>query len=92
MPLILSMNEGEDFYVADEKFYVENIRDNRFSVRNAKTGATIEVDDRKMLPLLTNVKVSCGLGTRNRVAKLVIDAPREIPVMQGNRYRRGREK
>jgi hypothetical protein len=46
MPLVLSLKEGQDFFVGDERFVVEDVySETHFRVRRADTGKLFEITD-----------------------------------------------
>ncbi len=98
MALVISIKEDGDFYVQDTHFIVRSVGPMTFMVQ--KDGGNHDlfcIDDHKMTEIMPRVKVSCGLGnyvdegTKKYVARVVFEAPREIIILRGDMYRRGKQ-
>lgn len=90
MALVLSLRQGEDFYVEDERFIVVEIfGPSRFQLKDAETGSIHEVTDEERVEILDDVFVSAGDRTQMGVARIAIEAPREIMILRGEKYREG---
>ena len=94
MPLVLSLRVGHDFYVGREHVTITKIiGHSRFEVRVASSGRTYEVSDREATELreLPDVYLSAGDRPQAGLARVAIDAPREIPILRGDALRNPRE-
>jgi sRNA-binding carbon storage regulator CsrA len=92
MPLVLSLRAGQDFYVNDEQVLVHVVRDpRRFDLKVVSSGRVFAVTDQEAVEIMEDVFVSAGDRPQNGLARVAIDAPREIEILRGDRYR-GEEK
>ncbi len=92
MPLVLSLRVGQDFYVGDEQVVVHKVHDpRRFELRVACTDRVFGISDKEAVEIFDDVFVSAGDRPQNGLARVAIDAPREIEILRGERYR-GEEK
>ena len=97
MALILSLRQGEDFFLDEERVRVQRIYSNRHFVLETADGTHHEIVQDRMAESVTDVFVSSGDrggGKRNNEAsvgsaRLVIDAPREFTILRGVAKRRG---
>lgn len=88
MPLVLSLKEGQDFFVGDEQFTVAKVHaENDFEVRRERDQKMFKVSDDKASEVLDDVMVSAGLP--ELMARVVIDADQETLVLRGDKYRNG---
>lgn len=87
MALVLSLREGQDFFVEDERVVVTSVSDGvRFSLEIEKTGKTYDVDDQSAVEIFRDVMVSAGESRQMSLARVVIDAPRDVLILRGDRY------
>lgn len=90
MALILSLKEGQDFYVGNERFVLTEIVDeNRFRLVHDIANGPAEpkpmlITDERSREVLPDVFVSAGEMHQTNVASIVIDAPREILILRGD--------
>lgn len=90
MPLVLSMKPGDDFFVGSERVVVEEVRGEcEFTLRTAD-GRAHEISDKRGTEVLPGVMVSAGNRAHAGLARVAIDAPQEVPIMRGQRYREER--
>jgi hypothetical protein len=88
MPLVMSLKTGDDFYVEDERVIVGAIHGRmHFEVQVEKTGSVFQVTDDEAQELFTDVFVSAGPRPASGIARVAIEAPREITILRGDRYR-----
>ena len=90
MPLVLSLRVGQDFFVGDEHVTVTKITGySKFDVEVASSGRTYHVNDQEAIELheLSDVYLSAGDRPQAGLARVAIDAPREIPILRGNAAR-----
>lgn len=92
MPLVLSLREGDDFYVADQQFLVNRIYDETsFDLFKAgdpeETHHPIAVTEKQAVEVMPDVYVSAGDLFQRGCVRAVIDAPREILILRGDKYR-----
>lgn len=88
MALILALNEGESFYVGDQKVLLEKIIDRNFFVLTIPTGwATqkFEIKDTSRVEILPNVFCQAGYGTQRQV-KVLLEAPKHIKLLRSELY------
>lgn len=86
MALILSLKEGQDFFVGDEQFFLEEIvGENEFVLRKASGNPGLKrITDARSCEVLPDVFVSAGDMHQTNVASVVVDAPREILILRGD--------
>lgn len=86
MALVLTLKEEQDFFVGNERFVVDAVNgENDFVLRNAQ-GKTFSISDRKSTEVLPGVMISAG--STAPTAHVAIEAPQEIKVLRGDKYRR----
>ena len=76
--------------MADEQIVVGDLlNDRRFDVIVTSTGRRYEVSEEEATELreVPDVFLSAGDRPQASFARIVIDAPREIPILRGDRYR-----
>ena len=90
MPLAIGVREGEDFYVGNDKFLLEEIvSETNFKLVHCTPAMNYQfrVTDQQMTEVMPNVKVGVGLkGTMNMV-RVLIDAPKNLKILRGELYR-----
>jgi len=88
MPLVMSLKPGEDFFVGDERVIVGSIQGKtRFEVVVERTGVKYRISEEEAVELMPEVYVSSGPRPTAGVAKVAIEAPKEITILRGERYR-----
>ena len=90
MPLVLSLRVGQDFFVGNEQVTVTKITGySKFDVRVTSSGRTYYVNDEEAVELheLSDVYLSAGDRPQAGLARVAIDAPREIPILRGDAAR-----
>lgn len=88
MPLVLSLKEGDDFWVNDRQIVVTNIEDGtRFWVQVSGEDRKREITDAKAHEVVPDVFVSAGGFFKYGMVRVVIEAPRAIEILRGDRYR-----
>lgn len=88
MSLVLSLRAGQDFYVGDTQVVVhEVLNEHHFKVRIGDK--TLDVTDAESVEALPDVFMSAGDRPQHGLARVAIDAPQEILILRGDRYRDG---
>jgi hypothetical protein len=88
MPLVLSLRQGQDFYVGKERFVVDHIHnDTMFRLRHVESARKFEVSDTQSTKILDDVFVSAGARQQPMLVRLAIEAPANVLVLRGDRYR-----
>ena len=88
MPLVLSLKEGQDFYVGDERFVVEDVySEMHFRVREVGTGKIFEITDLGATEIMPDVFVSAGERPQALLARVTIEAPPSVLVLRGDKFR-----
>ena len=93
MALILSLKEGQDFYVGDERFLLEEILgENEFVISgqsdsNGKPCKKWTITDAHSREIMPDVFVAAGEMYQSNVASVVVDAPRNILILRGDLHR-----
>lgn len=89
MALVLSLGEAEDFFVANERFVIEQINDDAsFLLIREEGGASFEISARAAIEILPDVMASSGGFLSSGVIRIALDAPRRICILRGELYRR----
>ena len=90
MPLVLSMKPGQDFYVGGCRMSVGTVNGRQsFDVHVDKTGVTHCITEDEAIEVLPDVFISSGPRLAVGIARVAIDAPREVTILRGDRYREG---
>lgn len=89
MGLVLTLKEGEDFFVSDSRYAIERIDGARaVSVSRASDGRIFDlIEDGRPVEIAHDVRARVGLRGQSGLARLDIDAPRQIPIDRGDNYR-----
>ena len=92
MALVLSLREGQDFYLDDDQVlvtWVDGLM--HFQLMLASSGQSFVITDAESVEVLPDVFVSAGDRPQRGIARVAIDAPREIRITRGDRWREYRE-
>ena len=91
MPLVLSQKIGDDFYAGDSRFAVTDIyQDTSFTL--VKDGVDkYEITEYEAVEVMPEVFISSGDFFQSGVVRVVIDAPRSIVILRGDKYREQQE-
>lgn len=88
MALILTLKEGQDFYVGEEQFIVEKVHnETHFIIRDAETQQLYEITDECGTEVLPKVFISAGERPSTSIARVAINAPYEMVVLRGDKKR-----
>jgi len=88
VPLVLSLAPGQDFFVDDDRLVVGPLLGkSRFEVTVEKTGVTHQITDEEAAEVLPDVFLSAGRGPAASLARVVVDAPQQIIILRGDKYR-----
>jgi hypothetical protein len=87
MALVLTLREGDDFYVEDQRFVVLEIYSQTSFRLNKEGHCTYEVTEYEGIEVIPDVFVSSGDYYQNGVVRVVIDAPRSVLILRGAKYR-----
>lgn len=91
MALVLSLKEGQDFYVGDERFVVQAVIDEtNFKLMRAADGKSFHVTDSRAAEIIDDVFVSAGDRPAAILARVSIEAPPEKLILRGEKYREQR--
>jgi sRNA-binding carbon storage regulator CsrA len=88
MALILSLRQGEDFFLGQERVMVRKVYSNKHFVLETSEGTHYEIVQDRMAEVAPDVFISSGDRGLNGVVRIVIDAPRDIIILRGQAYRR----
>jgi hypothetical protein len=84
--LILSLRFGDDFYVGTKRFCVVKMQGtNAFTLQDEKR-AQFPID-KAFSDLLPKVRCAAGDSARPGEVRAVLDAPREIVILRGKKWR-----
>lgn len=88
MALVLSLRKGEDFYVGNEQFVIDTIHsDVFFRVKHLESGRAYEISDTQATEIMDGVFVSSGEKPQAQMARVAIEAPANLMVLRGDKYR-----
>ena len=88
MALVLSLKEGQDFYVGDQQFVIDAIHaDVFFRIKHPDSGRTFEVSNTRATEVLDDVFVSAGDKPMAQSVRVAIEAPANLLVLRGPKYR-----
>jgi len=88
MSLVLGLKQGDDFWVGDKQVVVTRIEDaRRFWVKVEDNDKEFEVTDTYATEIMDNVFVSAGNYYKYGLIRIAIEAPRDIKILRGDRYR-----
>jgi hypothetical protein len=88
MPLVLSLRKGDDFYVGSSHFVLcDVLSDTQLEIESATTGKKFTITHTRQTEIMPDVMVSAGGRQRAVVARVVIDAPRDLLVVRGDKWR-----
>lgn len=88
MPLVLSLREGQDFYIADTRFMIRRVHsETHFELRNHESGDVFDISEKRATEVLPDVFISAGDRPQMQIARVAIDAPPTILVLRGEKYR-----
>lgn len=89
MPLVLSLKEGDDFWVNGQQVVIDQIENgSKFAVRVDGSDRPKEITDAKAREVFPDVFVSAGGFYKYGMVRVVIEAPRSIEILRGDRYRK----
>ncbi len=84
MPLVLSLKEGDDFYVADRRVVVDRIISMTQVLVRTDAGDIHTIVDDKMTEVFPDVLISVGPGHGINAIRLVIAAPVHMKILRGS--------
>ena len=92
MALVLSLRKGQDFYLDDVQVLVTRVDGlMHFQLMLASSGQSFVITDAESVEIMPDVFVSAGDRPQRGIARVAIDAPREIRITRGDRWREYRE-
>lgn len=88
MALVLTLRQGEDFYVDKDQYFLrEIVSEGNVRVSRARDGAAFEVDDQKKTKVDEAVFLQIGDRMTTKACRLMIDAPRHMLIVTGAKKR-----
>lgn len=88
MALVLSLKQGDDIYVGDSQFVVSRIDDgSSMELTETASKKKHQIRDTEMCEIATDVFVSTSGLFRLGAIRVVFEAPREIVILNGDRFR-----
>lgn len=86
--MILSVREQTDFFVADQRVLVTDVRNkNDVTLMVEDTGKSYRITDEEATEILPDVLIATGGYWQAGQARIVIDAPRSLKILRGDKYR-----
>lgn len=86
MPLVLRLRPGDDFYVGAERVVIgELLGGPRFTLQVDSSGRRYEITDEESVEMreVRDVFLSSGGRAQAGLARVAIEAPREINILRG---------
>lgn len=88
MALILSLRKGDDFFVDDARVIVTDVKGpNDFTLCDEENQEEFHITDLESKEVREHVYVSAGDYLSSGQVRLVIEAPRSIRILRGDKYR-----
>lgn len=87
MALVLSLKNGDDFWVAGRKVVVSNVVNANLLELTDDAGDKHKITDAEMTEIMPDVFVSAAGYFKFGAVRIALDAPRTIQIMRGDRYR-----
>jgi hypothetical protein len=88
VPLVLGLRLNEDVFVGDEGFALVDIHAaGRAAIRNMKTSQSYDIDVGQSVEVLPNVFFAMGDRSTSVMARISIEAPRNVKILTGVRQR-----
>lgn len=89
MTLVLTLRQGEDFFVQDDRVVLEQIHsETEFSLRRDSDGALIRLRGGPSVELFPGVLVSVAARGQLGLSRIAFEAPRSLRILRGDLYRR----
>jgi hypothetical protein len=86
--LIISLREHDDFFVERRRIVVTRIDGpNDFTLKVEATGKEFRITDEEATEVLPEVLIAAGGYLNIGQVRLVIDAPRSITILRGDKFR-----
>lgn len=90
MPLILTLKKGDDFFIDNRRFVMEEVFDDRNGiVSDPKTGERFEITDDRATEIAPEVMICAA--SRPTSINISIEAPRAVRILRGSLKRGGRK-
>lgn len=87
MALVMTLKEGEEFYIGDVPYVVDEITGRTsFVVMECDGGKRWAVTDQRATEISDDVFLSAGVSHTSNLVRLAFDAPRSLPILRGSRY------
>jgi hypothetical protein len=88
MPLVLTLKSGEQVYIGERAFGLEDVAvGQHLVVRDLASGDRYHLVGDRGRQVMPNVFMAMGDRGSGGTARVVIDAPRTLRVLHGNKYR-----
>jgi hypothetical protein len=88
MALVLTLKQGEDFYVDKDQYFLrEIVSAGQVRVARVRDGAAFDVDDQKRTQVDAGVFLQIGDHMTSKACRLMIQAPRQMLIVTGAKKR-----
>ncbi len=88
MPLALTFRIGEDFYVADQQFFLTSVEGPELATVVGPSGS-YDLTDHRAVEIYPDCRVSLSERCTFTTARIAFDAPRSIAIATGDKIRSG---
>jgi hypothetical protein len=87
MALVLTTRIDDDFYVGEQRFIVKDIFNDTSFTLHMEGHRKFEITEQEAVEVMDEVFISSGDYYQSGVVRVVIDAPREVLILRGSKYR-----
>ena len=88
MPLVLTLKAGEDFYVDDQQFMVEQIYDDtHFRICHMQTQKQYEIGHEHKVEVFPEISLRAAFDPTGRTVRVDVQAPQRMKILRGDKKR-----
>lgn len=87
MALVLSLKYGEDFFVGDRRVTILQGNSYRKVAVETDEGHKFQLESERMQEIFDGVMVSVSPEANGGMARVIVEAPRTVPILRGDKYR-----
>lgn len=90
MALILTLREGEPFFVGKHEFAVKVIRSHtEVDMQDVRSGVVHNLSTERSVEVAPDVFMAVGLRGQLQICRVVVDAPRDMLILKRSRLKPG---
>lgn len=87
MALVLALKRRDDFYVRDKRYVVNDIFSDTHVRVEMPDGKITDVFAESVVEIEPEIFLQVGSRSQGEMVRLAIEGPRDVPIMNGKRYR-----